>query len=115
RMARAHAGHLVKIEVEVDTLEQLAEAMMAGPDVVLLDNMPPDQLRAAVRMVAGRAVTEASGGITPDTIAAIEESGVDMISSGWLTHSAPALDLALDVDVASAPSRRQRSSPLASS
>jgi len=99
RLARARAGHLVKIEVEVDTLEQLAEAIAAGPDAILLDNMPPDQLRTAVHMVGGRAVTEASGGITPDTIAAIAETGVDMISSGWLTHSAPALDLALDVVV----------------
>ena len=99
RLARARAGHLVKIEVEVDTLEQLAEAIAAGPDAILLDNMPPDELRTAVRMVGGRAVTEASGGITPDTIAAIAETGVDMISSGWLTHSAPALDLALDVAV----------------
>lgn len=100
RRARAVAGHLVKIEVEVDTLEQLAEALTAAPDVVLLDNMSPDQLRAAVELVGGRAVTEASGGITSDSIAAVAESGVDMISSGWLTHSAPALDLALDFEVA---------------
>jgi nicotinate-nucleotide pyrophosphorylase (carboxylating) len=99
RRARAGVGHLVKVEVEVDTLEQLAEAMTAAPDAVLLDNMPPDRLRAAVRLVAGRSVTEASGGITPESVAAIAETGVDMISSGWLTHSAPALDLALDVVV----------------
>jgi nicotinate-nucleotide pyrophosphorylase (carboxylating) len=110
RAARAQAGHLVKIEVEVDTLEQLEEAIAAGPDAVLLDNMLPDQLRAAVKLVAGRAVTEASGGITSDTIAEIAETGVDMISSGWLTHSAPALDLALDIAVSR--SRRERSSPL---
>jgi nicotinate-nucleotide pyrophosphorylase (carboxylating) len=100
RRARAGAGHLVKIEVEVDTLEQLREAMTAAPDVVLLDNMPPAELRAAVELVAGRAVTEASGGITPESIAAIAEAGVDMISSGWLTHSAPALDLGLDFEIA---------------
>jgi nicotinate-nucleotide pyrophosphorylase (carboxylating) len=99
RRARAGVGHLVKVEVEVDTLEQLAEAMTAAPDAVLLDNMPPDRLRAAVQLVAGRSVTEASGGITPESVAAIAETGVDMISSGWLTHSAPALDLALDVVV----------------
>jgi nicotinate-nucleotide pyrophosphorylase (carboxylating) len=110
RAARAHAGHLVKIEVEVDTLEQLAEAIDAEPDAILLDNMPPDQLRTAVKMVGGRAVTEASGGITADTIAAIAETGVDMISSGWLTHSAPALDLALDIAVSR--SRRRHSSPV---
>jgi nicotinate-nucleotide pyrophosphorylase (carboxylating) len=71
RRARAGVGHLVKIEVEVDTLDQLAEAMTAAPDAVLLDNMPPEQLRAAVQLVAGRAVTEASGGITPDSVVAI--------------------------------------------
>jgi nicotinate-nucleotide pyrophosphorylase (carboxylating) len=99
RRARAGAGLLVKIEVEVDTLEQLAEAMTAAPDVVLLDNMPPAELRAAVQLVGGRAVTEASGGITLESIAAIAEAGVDMISSGGLTHSAPALDLGLDFAV----------------
>jgi nicotinate-nucleotide pyrophosphorylase (carboxylating) len=113
RTARAHAGHLVKIEVEVDTLEQLAEAIEAAPDVVLLDNMSPDQLREAVKMVDQRMVTEASGGITPDSIAAIAETGVDMISSGWLTHSAPALDLALDMNVSTGSrSRPPRSSTL---
>jgi nicotinate-nucleotide pyrophosphorylase (carboxylating) len=99
RRARAGAGHLVKIEVEVDTLEQLSEAMTAAPDVVLLDNMPPAQLRAAVQLIGGRAVSEASGGITPDTIAAVAEAGVDMISSGGLTLSASALDLGLDFEV----------------
>src|SRR5579871_1431736 len=88
RRARAAAGHMVKIEVEVDTLAQLEEAMTAAPDAVLLDNMTPDQLRMAVRLVAGRAVTEASGGVTPDSVAAIAEAGVDMISSGSVTHSA---------------------------
>jgi len=95
--ARAHAGHLVKIELEVDTLDQLAEALEIGVDAVLLDNMDPDTLRRAVQMVAGRAVTEASGRITRESVPAIAASGVDLISSGWITHSAPILDLGLDV------------------
>ncbi len=99
RRARAFTGHLVKVEVEVDSLEQLAEAITAGPDVVLLDNMKPAMLRKAVALVAGRAGTEASGGITPDTVAAVAETGVDYISSGWITHSAPALDLGLDIAI----------------
>jgi nicotinate-nucleotide pyrophosphorylase (carboxylating) len=99
RRARAFAGHLVKIEVEVDGLDQLAEALAAGPDVVLLDNMKPAMLRKAVALVAGRTRTEASGGITPDTVAAVAETGVDYISSGWITHSAPALDLGLDIAI----------------
>jgi nicotinate-nucleotide pyrophosphorylase (carboxylating) len=106
RRARAFAGHLVKIEVEVDSLDQLAEALAAGPDVVLLDNMKPAMLRKAVALVDGRAGTEASGGITPDTVAAVAETGVDYISSGWITHSAPALDLGLDVAIRT--SRRGR-------
>lgn len=96
RRAKAGVGHMVKIEVEVDTLEQLREAMGEGVDAVLLDNMTPDQLRAAVDIVAGRAITEASGRITPATAAAIAASGVDLISVGWLTHSAPTLDIGLD-------------------
>ena len=95
--ARAHAGHLVKIEIEVDTLDQLAEALAVGVDAVLLDNMSPQTLRRAVAMVDGRAVTEASGGISPETIAAVAATGVDLISSGWITHSAPILDLGLDI------------------
>src|SRR5438045_7308269 len=95
--ARAHAGHLVKIELEVDTLAQLEEAMPYGFDAVLLDNMDPDQLRRAVAMVGGRAVTEASGRITRETAPAIAAAGVDLISSGWITHSAPILDLGLDI------------------
>jgi len=95
--ARRHVGHLVKIEVEVDSLEQLQEALDLGVDVVLLDNMPLDTLREAVRMAKGRAITEASGGIRPDTAAAIAATGVDLLSVGWLTHSAPALDVALDI------------------
>jgi nicotinate-nucleotide pyrophosphorylase (carboxylating) len=96
--ARQHAGHLVKIELEVDTLDQLAEALAVGIDAVLLDNMSPETLRRAVAMVDGRAVTEASGRISPDTAAAVAATGVDLISSGWITHSAPILDLGLDID-----------------
>jgi nicotinate-nucleotide pyrophosphorylase (carboxylating) len=96
--ARAHAGHLVKIELEVDTLDQLAEALEIGVDAVLLDNMSPESLRRAVAMVEGRAVTEASGRISPETVAAVAATGVDLISSGWITHSAPILDLGLDFE-----------------
>ena len=96
RRARAYAGHLVKIEVEVDTLDQLDEAMAAGVEAVLLDNMGPDLLRRAVEIVAGRAITEASGRITPQTAADVAASGVDLISVGWLTHSVRVLDIGLD-------------------
>jgi len=98
RRAKAAAGHLVKIELEVDTLDQLAEALEEGVDAVLLDNMDPPMLRRAVAMVDGRAVTEASGRITRETAPAIAAAGVDLISSGWITHSAPILDLGLDID-----------------
>ncbi len=94
--ARAGVGHLVKIELEVDTLDQLAEALALGVDAVLLDNMGPDMLREAVGMVAGRAITEASGRIRPETARPIAESGVDLMSVGWLTHSAAVLDIGLD-------------------
>jgi nicotinate-nucleotide pyrophosphorylase (carboxylating) len=97
RRAKAAAGHLVKIELEVDTLDQLAEALEEGFDAVLLDNMDPDTLRRAVAMVGGRAITEASGRITRETAPAIAAAGVDLISSGWITHSAPILDLGLDI------------------
>jgi len=93
---RRHVGHLVKIEVEVDTLRELEEALRLGVDAVLLDNMPPDILRLAVAMAKGKALTEASGGITPENAASIAATGVDLISLGWITHSAPALDVALD-------------------
>ncbi len=95
--ARARAGHMVKIELEVDTLAQLETALGLGVDAVLLDNMDLATLRAAVAMARGRAVTEASGGITPDTAAAVAATGVDMISLGWLTHSVRALDVGLDL------------------
>jgi nicotinate-nucleotide pyrophosphorylase (carboxylating) len=94
--ARAGVGHLVKIELEVDTLEQLREAMSLRVDAVLLDNMGPDMLREAVGIVDGRAITEASGRIRPDTAPAIAASGVDLLSVGWLTHSAQVLDIGLD-------------------
>jgi nicotinate-nucleotide pyrophosphorylase (carboxylating) len=96
RRARASAGHLVKIELEVDTLVQLEEALTEGVDAVLLDNMTSDQLTKAVAMVGGRAVTEASGRITPATAPAIAASGVDLIAVGWITHSAAVLDIGLD-------------------
>ncbi len=94
--AKAGVGHLVKIELEVDTLDQLREAMEIGVDAVLLDNMGPETLREAVGIVAGRAITEASGRIRPDTAPAIAEAGVDLLSAGWLTHSARVLDIGLD-------------------
>ncbi|WP_375408647.1 carboxylating nicotinate-nucleotide diphosphorylase [uncultured Methylobacterium sp.] len=94
--ARARAGHLVKIEVEVDTLDQLEQALSVGADAVLLDNMSPEQLARAVAMIAGRALAEASGRITRETVGAVAASGVDLISCGWITHSAPIIDLGLD-------------------
>lgn len=94
--AKAGVGHLVKIEVEVDTLEQLGEALALGVDAVLLDNMTTEQLCRAVDMVRGRAITEASGRVTPATAPAIAATGVNLISIGWLTHSAPILDIGLD-------------------
>lgn len=94
--ARAAIGHLVKVEVEVDTLEQLEQALAARVDAVLLDNMSTDDLRQAVSIVAGRAITEASGRITPATAPAVAATGVDLISIGWLTHSVTTLDIGLD-------------------
>lgn len=94
--AKANVGHLVKIEVEVDTLPQLEEALSVGVDAVLLDNMTTEQLAEAVAMVDGRVITEASGRITAATAPAIAATGVDLISVGWLTHSAASLDVGLD-------------------
>jgi len=93
---RASVGHLVKIEIEVDTLAQLEEALDLAPDAVLLDNMTADELRRAVATVSGRAITEASGRITATTAPSVAATGVDLISIGWLTHSAPILDIGLD-------------------
>ena len=87
---------MVKIEIEVDTLDQLAEALHFEIDAVLLDNMRPDELRRAVGLVDGRAITEASGGITPANAGAIAATGVDLVSMGWLTQSVRALDIGVD-------------------
>jgi len=94
--ARASIGHLVKIEIEVDTLRQLDEVLAVGADAVLLDNMDVATLAEAVEMVAGRMVTEASGRVDAKSAPAIAGTGVDLISVGWLTHSAPILDIGLD-------------------
>lgn len=96
KAARDHAGHILKIEVEVDTLEQLERVLQHRVDAVLLDNMSPETLKKAVTMVAGRSLTEASGGVNLDSVRDIAETGVDLISVGALTHSAPVLDLGLD-------------------
>jgi nicotinate-nucleotide pyrophosphorylase (carboxylating) len=95
--ARAHIGHAVKIEVECDTLEQVHEAVAVRADIILLDNMGPDLLREAVAVVNGRALCEASGGVNLGTVAAIAQSGVDIISVGVLTHGYKSLDLGLDI------------------
>ena len=97
--ARAFAGHLIKIEVEVDTLEQLKEALKAGTDVVMLDNMTPDQLKQGVAIVDGAIPIEASGNVNIETIKEIAESGVDMISTSKITMSAPTLDIGLDIAI----------------
>jgi nicotinate-nucleotide pyrophosphorylase (carboxylating) len=94
--AKEHVGHLVKIEVEVDTLAQLEVALALGIDAVLLDNMTVDDLRQAVAMTRGKVITEASGRITAATAPAIAATGVDLISVGWVTHSSAALDIGLD-------------------
>jgi nicotinate-nucleotide pyrophosphorylase (carboxylating) len=99
RRARAAAGHLVKIEVEVDTLHQLEEALGEGADAVLLDNMDVETLVRAVAIAGGRAMTEASGRVTPKSALAIAATGVDLISAGWLTHSAAVLDIGLDFEI----------------
>ena len=95
--AKAYAGHLRMIEIEVDSLDQLREALPLGPHAVLLDNMTTDMLREAVAIAGGKVVLEASGGVNLDTVASIAETGVDFISVGALTHSAPNLDLGMDV------------------
>lgn len=100
--ARANTSHMVKIEVEVDTLDQLNKALAENIDAVLLDNMSLDDLRRAVKTIDGRIIAEASGGVTLDTVADIAATGVDIISVGALTHSAPCLDLGLDIDIPTA-------------
>lgn len=93
---RASVGHMVKIEIEIDSLEQLEEALAGGADIVMLDNFSVDDLKRAVALNNGRAVLEASGHVTLDTVRAIAETGVDVICSGWITHSELTLDLGLD-------------------
>jgi nicotinate-nucleotide pyrophosphorylase (carboxylating) len=100
RAAKAAVGHLVKIEIEIDRLDQLDAVLDEGADVVLLDNMPPAEMAVAVERIAGRMRTEASGGVNLDSVQAIAEAGVDMISVGALTHSSPVLDLGLDIAIA---------------
>jgi nicotinate-nucleotide pyrophosphorylase (carboxylating) len=97
--ARAQLGHTTHLEVEVDRLDQIEPVLAAGVDTIMLDNFDLDDLRAGVALVAGRAIVEASGTVTLETVGAIAETGVDVISSGALTHSAPALDLGLDITV----------------
>jgi nicotinate-nucleotide pyrophosphorylase (carboxylating) len=99
RAAKAFAGHMAKIEIEVDTLDQLREVLAEGADIVLLDNMAPATLSEAVALIGGRMIVEASGGVTLETIAAIAETGVDLVSVGALTHSARTLDLGLDMEI----------------
>ncbi len=96
KAAKEAVGHMTKIEIEVETLEQLEEALNHGAHVVLLDNMSTDDLKLAVSLNKGRALLEASGGVTLDSVRAIAMTGVDVISSGAITHSAPSLDLGLD-------------------
>jgi nicotinate-nucleotide pyrophosphorylase (carboxylating) len=98
RRSREIAPPGMKVEVECETKEQVVDALAAGADIIMLDNMAPDQMRDCVQMINGRAVTEASGGINLSNVRAIAETGVDWISIGALTHSAPALNLALDFD-----------------
>ena len=98
KLVRAAVGHTIKIVAEVDTLVQLEELLTDPVDIVLLDNMTPEELRTAVRMVDGRMITEASGGITSDTARLIAQTGVDVLSMGSLTNSVTSLDVALDID-----------------
>ncbi|HEY8445991.1 MAG TPA: carboxylating nicotinate-nucleotide diphosphorylase [Thermomicrobiales bacterium] len=104
--ARAFAPHTIKIEVEVTTLEEVEQALAAGADAILLDNMDLATMRRAVELVGGRALVEASGGINLDTVRAVAETGVDLISVGALTHSAPALDVSLDFVLSDSATRK---------
>ena len=96
--AKMALGHMVKVEIEVDRLDQLGQALAAGADAILLDNMTPAQMREAVEIIGGRAIVEASGRITAETAPEIAATGVDVISCGWITHSAPILDIGLDFE-----------------
>mgnify|MGYP002624152689 CR=1 FL=1 len=98
RRAKASVAPEVKVEVEIESLEVLEDVIEAGADIVMLDNMAPESMRRAVEQAAGRVVLEASGGVTLETVRAVAESGVDVISVGWITHSAPSLDVALDFE-----------------
>ncbi|KQQ10600.1 carboxylating nicotinate-nucleotide diphosphorylase [Rathayibacter sp. Leaf296] len=97
--ARAAVPHTTHIEVEVDRLEQIEPALAGGADTIMLDNFTPEQLRQGVTLIGGRAVVEASGGVNLETVQAIAEAGVDVISVGALTHSVRSLDLGLDIDI----------------
>jgi nicotinate-nucleotide pyrophosphorylase (carboxylating) len=97
-MARRHSHHLLKIEVEVETLEQIEEALQAGAEVIMLDNMSPPLLAEGVKMIGGRALVEASGGINLESLIDVARTGVDLISVGRLTHSAPAADIHVEFD-----------------
>ena len=94
-MAKEYAPFVRKIEIEVETMEQVKEAVEAGADIIMLDNMTPEMMKEAVELIAGRAQTECSGNITKENIAKIPETGVDFVSSGALTHSAPILDISM--------------------
>ena len=94
-MAKEYAPFVRKIEIEVETMEQVKEAVEAGADIIMLDNMTPEMMKEAVELIAGRAQTECSGNITKENIAKIQETGVDFVSSGALTHSAPILDISM--------------------
>lgn len=98
QLALARASHTIKVEVEVETLEETKEAVEAGAHIIMLDNMSPDLMRQAMELIDGRAVVEASGGITMGTVRAVAETGVDLISIGGLTHSPTALDISLDLE-----------------
>jgi nicotinate-nucleotide pyrophosphorylase (carboxylating) len=97
--ARANAPHTLRVEVEVTSLDELEQALAAGADIILLDNMTPKEMAEAVRRTSGRALLEASGGIRLETVRAVAETGVDLISSGALTHSSPALDISLEIEL----------------
>ena len=99
RRAKRDAAHTIRIEVECDTLDQVREAVEAGADIILFDNMTPEQMREGVAICKGRALTEASGGITIDTVRDVAETGVDLLSTGAVTHSVTALDISLEVRV----------------
>ena len=98
RAARDGSPHTLRIEIEVETYDEAVEALEGGADVILLDNMTPDEMARVVRLTKGRALTEASGGVTIDNIRAIADAGVDLISSGSITHSAKALDISLEIE-----------------